>query len=258
LPDKELGDSSGRGSVAVADADDIVKANQDLFESILALGKEKASEPSVLNDWEEHEHPRRKDGKFGTGGGDDDSPSQPVTFEEPSDEEWQEMNTLHDDLAEDVRQSIRNYSLTRFAPINSYLRTGDGGDEDTLADVRNLDSAMTPLSKNMLVRRAVSRNAFPSDWSMDPEDVVGTTIADKGFLSTTAGRANNRDVVMEIEVPEGHPHLVPGRIARYDEKEIILGRGTSMIVTSAYTADTLTGPTLHLRTRVVTDEAASS
>jgi len=164
----------------------------------------------------------------------------------------------------DELAALTRYSSTDFADINGVLRgslrvedipeKGFGGAsvQDT---IRHADAAMRPLPEGVPLLRRVGFEAFGVENADDLRGLVGHTLQDRGFLSTTIVRrgqldkavAAQRSVVMEIDAPAGTPAAYVGDIAIWrQQKEMILAPGTKYQVVEVVDGDVTT-----VRVRVV-------
>jgi hypothetical protein len=237
--------------------------NGDVLADFLAAEAQAGGESSnSLNDkggFEETEHPRRSDGKFGTGAGG----ASPIEFTELSNDDYDKLHTQdRSHLSDEQKYAIGNYCEEAYTPINEFLRTGkvaehweDEGEAFVNDNVAMLDDAMAPAPQNLMTFRGLGWAGVPAGWQDSDDGIVGSTVEDKGYLSTTLIKprqfSDHMKVRLAIEVPEGHPQLVPGSLSDFNENEMILGRGSKMIVTEA----ARDGDTLSLRVRVVTSDS---
>lgn len=147
--------------------------------------------------------------------------------------EW--INSYGYDLAAAEKSAVQRYTGSGYHEINEYLRKGTapyGGSAPTRT-VSSLSKAMRPLDKDTIVVRQVTgvEKVFKTT---DLHETLGTVIHDKGFMSTTIKPDGtwSGDVKMHISVPKGHPSRYVGDISMHTtEKELILQRGTKMVVT---------------------------
>ncbi|WP_431892672.1 phage minor capsid protein [Micromonospora haikouensis] len=112
--------------------------------------------------------------------------------------------------------------------------------ERTLA--RDAMAAMRPLARAVLTHRYVHWDAFGVSGENGLAGLVGQTLQDRGFMSTTISRlsdngqmqiAQMRRVRMDIEVPAGTPAAyVEALSAHPGQHELILAPGTSYRVVS--------------------------
>jgi hypothetical protein len=161
----------------------------------------------------ESEHPRAPDGKFGSGGGGGGSKPARLT---PTEKAY-----------------LDSYSGDEFLKLNTKLREGDASSPA----VAKLDSAIakTTVAPGTKLYRGISKDALKQ---LIKGDVInaGQALEDPGFLSTStdrniAGLNSIGGVVMEIEVGEGQHGLDMGQISRNQhEKEVVLPRNSKMKV----------------------------
>lgn len=160
------------------------------------------------------------------------------------------------ELSLDEKNAIHQYGTTAYRPINAGLR--DGWDVSTNPAFKNyyqvdvdeaklaseyIDSAMskTALAKDVTVLRGAQ---IPELKNLTDSQLIGMTITDAGFLSTTTGNFQymvdkmtsytTQRQVFEIKVPKGSQAIDMNglELAKYDyEQELILPRGTKLKIT---------------------------
>jgi uncharacterized protein len=165
-------------------------------------------------DFQESDHPRAPDGKFGSGGG---SSSKPKPAR----------------LTPTEKAYLDSYSGDEFLKLNQKLRKGD----TSAPAVAKLDSAIakSTVAPGTKLYRGISKDALKA---MIKGDMInsGQVLSDAGFLSTStdrniAGLNSIGGVLMEIEVGEGQHGLDMGQISRNQhEKEVVLPRDSKMKV----------------------------
>jgi hypothetical protein len=142
------------------------------------------------------------------------------------------------------RGAIATYQRTEgYRAVNRALRHGKGPlDPGVGPTIQHLDAAMGRgrVADPVVVHRGIKdvKSAFGAE---DPSHLVGGTIRDRGFVSTslTANVADRfaghgeRAARVEIHLPAGHPAIAPpqatGRLG--DEREILLPRDGRFRVT---------------------------
>lgn len=141
-------------------------------------------------------------------------------------QQW--INGLGRDLTAEDRAVVRAYTNSHYSTINGAARNGRHHD-----DILAIDRAMRPIPGDMRLRRDTSYSAVFG--GMDPQQLVGSVIADPGFFSTTIkqGGVFSGDLVYMIDAPAGTMgRYVQGSISSHSsEYELILGRDTKMLVT---------------------------
>jgi 8-oxo-dGTP pyrophosphatase MutT (NUDIX family) len=171
-------------------------------------------------EFNESDHPRGADGKFGSGGG-------------------------SGKLTSDEKSTLSSYSGDDFLRVNKELRDGNASDPS----VKRLDSAISksPLASGTTLYRGMSRDAakklFPNG-----EINKGMTISDPAFASTSqsAGVAKMigmGGVVLKIETGEGATGIDMAEHSRNaHEKEILLPRDAKMKVVGVVPPKSPTDP----------------
>ena len=143
-------------------------------------------------------------------------------------------------LPADQRQALREYASGGYKDYNGYLRTGKP--KATASDKRDIvaiDKALrdhpTP-SKATVVHRGIDLDAFGS---VTPDKLVGQTIHEPGYLSTSVGREvaggfAHHDAHVEIKVPAGTPAFYMDNLTGFKgERELLLARGMQYKILSA-------------------------
>jgi len=163
------------------------------------------------SEWNEADHPRAEDGKFGSGGG-----------------------AKKGNLTQSEKTYVEMYTGDGFLKINSSLRSGSQPDKM----VKAIDSAIDkspPISEKKTLYRGMSKDAakklFPGG-----EIKVGDTISDLAFSSTskstfTAQATAIGGVMLVIEAMPGSKGMDVGMVTRNpSEDEILLPRNAKMKV----------------------------
>ena len=155
--------------------------------------------------------------------------------------EWAES------LSEDSIEALRTYQGSAYRSLNKWLR-GLGKENlskreaDYMAQLTaKLDVATSQavIRKNTYVYRGVTASALKAFGITSGEQLVGMTLLDKGFMSTSVARsasegfAGSRGVTFRIKLPRGSKAAVPLAATKSmtHENEIILPRGTKIRVT---------------------------
>jgi len=141
--------------------------------------------------------------------------------------------------------------------INNYLR-GEGGYSPVVKQYAlDIQSAMMPLRENTLLKRGTGWPPGIASFQSHPEDLLGKTFDDKGFVSSSVagsgGHFSGKPLQLVIEAPKGTPAVFVNGISQYEdsENEMLLAAGTKFKVLSV--EKTSGGHTL-MRVRVVGDK----
>lgn len=164
-------------------------------------------------EWQEGDHPRAKNGQFGSGGAQGASKKASLTAAEKS--------------------AVSSYSGDNFLRLNTALRSGDASDPD----VARLDSAIGKgqIASGTILYRGMTREAALQLFK-DGQIDKGAEVSDKAFLSTSsdineAGARAIGGVMLKIETGASATGLDVGAVSRNpNEKEVLLPRGAKMIV----------------------------
>jgi hypothetical protein len=170
--------------------------------------------------------------------------------------------SLQDDQAKWTtaqRAGLRRYTDTHYVEMNKYLR----GQVDYISpeDLRGAQQAqlgMRPSTVPILLHRGAgtgSQIGVKNAKLSDIEALVGKTLTDKGFMSTSVGgrAAFTTHVVLEIECPVGTQMAYVDRVSvNKGENEMVLAAGTRYKIVSVKEEKTKAGTKqLVVRTRVV-------
>lgn len=142
-------------------------------------------------------------------------------------------------LDEDEKAAIGDYTSSDYRDLNRALRSGGdlNAHQQSIADQMDnaLERAVVP-ERVMAYRSAGTGSAFPGD----PEDWVGRTFQDSGFVSTSLDEkvAENwsGSYKMEIDVPKGSSGAYVENISWLQgESELLLPRGSQFKITGVRT-----------------------
>lgn len=163
-------------------------------------------------------------------------------------------NRYVDDLPPETRQALRDYTgeppytgapgYATYQEINGFLRGKPQlGTPEVLNNIREIDSALAgnPLPEDVMIVRGSGVNHIDFD---DVDDLVGRTVSDAGYTSTSLGNHpvpsfEGKDAVLRLRVPEGTHAAWVERVSDFGvtERELLLGRGMSYKVTRAFADD---------------------
>lgn len=150
-------------------------------------------------------------------------------------------------------KAITDYTGSSYKPMNKYLRNGVETDDHNKAKIKNLTEAIdeTSTQEAIVTYRGLGNSAYQSFLQQggvkSADSLIGATITDKGFVSTsflktTADSFSGSNVVMEISVPKGAKALMPNGKSQFDgEAEVILQRGAKFKITGTRTGNSQTG-----------------
>jgi ADP-ribosyltransferase exoenzyme len=141
--------------------------------------------------------------------------------------------------------------------INNYLR-GEGSYNAVVKQYAvDIQSAMMPLRENTLLKRGTGWPPGIAEYASHPQDLLGKTFEDKGFVSSSAGGSgghfSGKPLQLVIEAPKGTPAVFVNGISQYKgtENEMLLAAGTKFKVISV---DKTSGGHTLMRVRVVGDK----
>lgn len=143
--------------------------------------------------------------------------------------------------------ALRSYTGSGYGPMNNTLRSSKG--KRTNKNIQAMDDAIERAARVpddiTVVRNANLRQLGITGSRQDPRTAIGQEFVDYGYLSTSVNRrgAMQGEVRMEITVPKGARGVYvsgdggrkgPNIISDYGggESELILGRGSRLVITS--------------------------
>lgn len=136
--------------------------------------------------------------------------------------------------------AVRSYTGTAYTNINATLRGieqkfDDGNDICAITLHQSLGKAELPC--DCTVYRGTSSRALGALRFLPDSMIVGKTIMDEGFMSTSLnqGDAFGGDVLLEIEAPSGSHGAYVGDIssAGHHESEVLFDAGQIMTIVGA-------------------------
>lgn len=158
-----------------------------------------------------------------------------------------------------------SYTGSLYGSMNSKLRAGDydgTNDKNILAFDEALANPANRLKEDTLLVRGTDRKSFAEQLGFDSGGMsegdfiaavqknLGKQYTDKGFMSTSfqshgsesgvAGFIGQGKVNLRILAPKGTPAMKVAEFSKYKhskENEVILDRGSKMVVTDAYQLD---------------------
>ncbi|MBR4879555.1 MAG: hypothetical protein IKU13_06955, partial [Clostridia bacterium] len=142
-------------------------------------------------------------------------------------------------LSKEEKASIHAYTGTAYANINKVLRGEEKdfepGNREHASNIhRVLSQASIP--NDCVVYRGVSGSALGSKRFLPDSMLVGHSIQDSGFMSTSLDPrdAFQKEILLEIEVPKGAPGVYVGDIsaAGHYESEVLFDKDLDMVIIS--------------------------
>ncbi|MFI7387464.1 putative T7SS-secreted protein [Streptomyces sp. NPDC049813] len=159
-------------------------------------------------------------------------------------------NRYADDLPASAKKSLLDYSDDHFGDasphyatykeMNGYLRGADElGTPQVMHNIAEADKALAgnALTQDTMVVRGQDVEYLGVS---KPEHLIGEQIHDPAYMSTSLGDNGavfDKDAIVHLRVPEGHPALWMEKVSHYglSERELLLGRDTTYRVTRAFT-----------------------
>lgn len=161
-----------------------------------------------------------------------------TTFSEVSVYDAQKLQDSYTPWTASQRASLRYYTSNNYTQMNRFLRGQQNTTPAVKNHIKNAQAGMRPSTRPMLLHRGcgleqLGLHAYSS--LGDVEALVGKTMQDKGFMSTSVGghAAFGGKVLLEIEAPTGTPMAFVKSISHYNsENEMLLAAGTKYKVIS--------------------------
>ncbi|MFF9017619.1 putative T7SS-secreted protein [Streptomyces sp. NPDC014870] len=163
-------------------------------------------------------------------------------------EHW---NDYASGLPDPTKKSLFDYSdehsgaadprYATYKEMNGYLRGNpDLGTPDVLRNIEEVDKGLAgrPVPEDVMVVRGQDVGHLGV---RRPEELVGRTESDPGYMSTSlgdhpVGAFEGKQGILHLRVPEGTDALWLEKVSHYGngERELLLGRGTNYRVTRAF------------------------
>lgn len=152
-----------------------------------------------------------------------------------------EWNDYVDGLSPDIKQALNDYTREDGAPtykdINGALRSGTVDDSNLASHVDRIDQALAghPVPENVVVTRGTGISHLAGS----PDELVGSTVSDAGYTSSSLGGPtagfDQMPAVLHIQVPAGTPALYLEKVSEFggSERELLLGRGSTYQIDQA-------------------------
>lgn len=125
---------------------------------------------------------------------------------------------------------LKNYTGSNYTAINGALRKDDFSNPALVKKFADIQAGMRPLEKSIIVNRGTSSAQFGLGHGASAAQLkalVGKTVTDKGFVSTSINSGFGGSVKLVIQLPVGTPvAYVEGITKHKGEQEILLAAGT--------------------------------
>lgn len=125
--------------------------------------------------------------------------------------------------------AIQKYTGSYYSEMNSALRHKPSYTGSAMKDAYHLQTAMRPVPEDFIVHRGTIIKQFGVSSVAQLQNLVGQTVVDRGFMSTSVGGAAafSGDIALTIQVPKGTPGAyVKSKSSHPSENEFILAAGT--------------------------------
>jgi hypothetical protein len=189
-------------------------------------------------DWDESEHPRDPDGKFGFGGGGDDELGSLALGGEDRhqtastrkvDKLRDEMGVIEDDIPLRQRQALDMYTQGSSA-FNQHARDGK---PSAVPEMEHLDKL---VSSHKLPRATTVYRTVGWQRTKNILDHLDSEFSDSAFMSTTLDKSmisRPGNSYIEIQIPEGSQAFPVGSLSNYpEEAEILFPRDSRLRIIS--------------------------
>lgn len=158
-----------------------------------------------------------------------DKYSYPVISLADGNEMWEEM-IKGAPLTSESTSAILTYSGSSYGSINGYLYKPKTSSSVEPKTVTHIQQGMRKSTKPIVVHRGVGMQAFGLSHGDDPSSLLGTTVLQPGFQSTSYGGKAAFDGAIQfiVEAPPGTPMVfMSGKLSGlgHSEREILLAAG---------------------------------
>ncbi|MGP1434829.1 MAG: ADP-ribosyltransferase [Catonella sp.] len=140
--------------------------------------------------------------------------------------------------------ALIKYTGDNYRNINDSLRGLDIMTDDNKMITEKLKTALdrASLPNNMTLYRGTSIEALGEYKNLDPKNLLGKTINEKGFMSTSMNNSVAEETFLEnmhmtIEAPKGSKGLDISPISQYPESETLFKSEQEIVITDAKVED---------------------
>lgn len=146
--------------------------------------------------------------------------------------DMQDEMTASDPWSANEEDALVTYTGDRYVDMNGCLRAVRECSDDDDLDNRYASEAMRPTTRDTTTFRGVNLRALGADSPEQLAQMVGATVSDPGFTSTSINPQVSSgtfagDVLLQIEVPRGSRAAYVENISQNGgEEELLLDRGT--------------------------------
>lgn len=145
------------------------------------------------------------------------------------------------DLSDSQINALKKYTGDDYRNINNSLRGLEEATPENSVTIKEIRSALdnAALPEDMTLYRGTSTDALGELKNLQPEELVGQTFTERGFMSTSADSTvadgffkNNMQIT--IEASKGAHAMDISSISKYkSEVEILFNAGQELLITSA-------------------------
>lgn len=148
--------------------------------------------------------------------------------------------TSVEQLSKQQINALTDYSGDDFRNINKSLRGMETATPENAQRINTLKQTLdnSSLPQDMTLYRGTTTNALGDLKNLAPEDLIGKTFVEKGFMSTSTsssvGSAFRYDMQITINAAKGAHAMDISSISNYaNEAEVLFSAGQEMIITGA-------------------------
>lgn len=146
-----------------------------------------------------------------------------------------EWEAIVKSMPQEQQDAFRFYTGSNYRPINQHLRgirlLDESYDKKLLDTIAEIDKDFqNGLQQNTILKRGIDSEVLEK-WGVtgDPKKLIGTTITDNGFMSTSTERTLGGDITIEIQASKGARGAFINSISQFDnEQEFLLPRGSQI------------------------------
>lgn len=156
-------------------------------------------------------------------------PADSSSFLHLSSREASEMQANQRKWTPDERNGLREYTGAAYRDMNTALRRGVAKTNAYWREIQAAQKAMQAVPQQFLVTRGCDFAQFGLGSYEQALQLIGKTVQDKGFLSTSVGQypAFSGSVRLQIEIPQGtHGSYVDDISMHRGEEEFLVAAGT--------------------------------
>ena len=139
--------------------------------------------------------------------------------------------------------AFARYTGDEYRNINNSLRGLDVATPENADAIKTMSTVLdnSSLPEDMVLYRGTTTKALGDLKNLAPEELVGKTFVEEGFMSTSTSsvvsNAFKSDMHITIEAAKGAHALNVSAISGFPESEVLFGAGQEMLITAAEKTD---------------------